>query len=250
MSIGLALARIFRASELTLRVLAIYGLAASLSVVSLLVLPMGVVVPLLDMHVVHFFAVNLVGVIIAGRMLQHKKLGVSRQRQLSREASVDMLTGMMNRRAFETKAPELLRQSHSIGLPCSILLIDVDHFKSVNDTFGHASGDDVLRAVASTILSTMKSPTIGARIGGEEFALVMPYSDLVAATSLADELRRRIETEHHMLRGISLRVTVSIGVHTIANTDETIGEAMHLADKALYEAKRAGRNQVKLSLVA
>lgn len=247
---GIGLAQLFRASDLSIRVLLIYGLAASLSLLSLFILPLEIVFAVLDGRLIPVVIANVVGVVIAGQMLRHKKLGVSRQKQLSREASVDILTGMMNRRAFETRAPELLRQSHSIGLPCSAMLIDIDHFKAVNDTFGHASGDEVLRAVAKIIMATIKQPAIAARIGGEEFAVVMPYSDMAAATLLAGELRHHIEAEQHIFRGISLRVTASIGVHAIIDPDETIGEALHLADKALYDAKRSGRNQVKLSLAA
>ena len=164
--------------------------------------------------------------------------------ETGRLARTDSLTGIANRRhLFETGAHELSR-AQRFGHALSALMLDIDHFKAVNDTYGHASGDDVLRAIARCCLKVTRDIDIVARYGGEEFVILLPETDLEGASNLAERLRERVaQTVTETERG-PIRVTASVGVATLEPESNELSSLLSYADSALYEAKQAGRNRV------
>ena len=174
--------------------------------------------------------------------------------QLQKEAMMDGLTGIPNRRAFDEALEREWNRAVRTGLPLSLVMIDVDHFKLMNDTYGHQVGDDCLRAVAEAMRRAVKRSTdFVARYGGEEFAAVLPGTDMAGAALVAHEIREAVEglrIAHAEASGGV--VTVSCGVSTgivksgcVAITPEFL---ISSADMALYKAKRNGRNRVDISL--
>jgi len=165
--------------------------------------------------------------------------------QLRRQAETDPLTGIANRRRIlERGAAEILR-ARRYGRRLSTLMIDIDHFKAINDTYGHAAGDVAILSVAELCRSTVRDGAdLVGRLGGEEFALLLPETDRKQALALAERLRAKCEelTIEHEGRRFSL--TVSIGVATIGDPDTDIMALIDRADKALYRAKHEGRNRV------
>ena len=161
------------------------------------------------------------------------------------EALVDALTGLANRRAFDEKLLRCL-QSEEAGTPTSPCLIfgDIDHFKRINDSHGHAIGDEVLRCVAQALRGVAHSHHLAARIGGEEFAILMPGAGLHEAVMIAEQLRERIAAQDVPLPAQQReRVTISLGVTQLAAT-EAAPDFLGRADQALYSAKHGGRNRV------
>lgn len=196
--------------------------------------------------IVSFFARNL---LLAqeriNRELNHHKTNLEdivsiRTEQLEKLASIDDLTQLYNRRKFfELMEYEINRHSR-YKHPLSIIMIDIDHFKSVNDKYGHQVGDEALQQVSNTLLSLIRSTDIFGRIGGEEFALVLPETDKQAAKEFAERIRVCIENEKfpHLER-----ITICLGV-TEFYDDDSLKSIMSRADIALYAAKESGRNKV------
>jgi diguanylate cyclase (GGDEF)-like protein len=156
----------------------------------------------------------------------------------------DSLTGIANRRAFLDSFSRALSSGRRRGEPVAVLILDVDHFKRVNDTAGHTAGDAVLRSLARALAEAVRSEDTLARVGGEEFGVVIPGASLASAAAAAERLRETIAARPVEVEGLRFDVTVSVGV---ASTDEGDVEAATLfarADALLYEAKRRGRNRV------
>ena len=161
---------------------------------------------------------------------------------LRREADTDPLTKLANRRGFDNRADRLLRSCADNDVRASVLMIDIDHFKAVNDTYGHDGGDLVLCAVGATLASRLRGIDLVARFGGEEFAVLMPGADLAAAEGRAEALRVAVaELATEIAPGTIAGVTISLGV---AEHDRSLHETLQRADAALYRAKDNGRNQV------
>lgn len=159
------------------------------------------------------------------------------------EARSDVLTGLANRRHFIEVMDHDLAQATRREMPLSMLLIDIDFFKRVNDAHGHAAGDEALRRVADVLRSGVRSSDVVARIGGEEFAVGCPSSPLEETRRLAERLRRTLEAAEIRFQDASFRITVSIGL-ALRGADESLDDLLHHADRALYEAKKGGRNRV------
>jgi diguanylate cyclase (GGDEF)-like protein len=164
-----------------------------------------------------------------------------RLRELSQH---DVLTGVLNARAYYEQGDRLILASRRIGQPCAVLFIDLDHFKWINDSHGHATGDVVLRAVAERMMATMRRSDLIGRIGGEEFSVLMPHTDVAQAMVLAEKLRAAVEALMPTVSGRPLRITTSIGVASSHDGDESILDAQQRADRAMYQAKALGRNRV------
>ena len=166
---------------------------------------------------------------------------VNRQnRELERLATRDPLTNCLNRRAFFEKGEKILRAGERYEYPVSIVMLDVDHFKKVNDDYGHAMGDEVLQRVGITMLNTSREADLVCRYGGEEFCILMPHVDIVEAAKAAERLRIAIAA----LDFDELRVTSSFGVSDLSTGAIDIQEMLDKADRSLYAAKRTGRNRV------
>jgi diguanylate cyclase (GGDEF)-like protein len=167
--------------------------------------------------------------------------------ELSAKATTDELTRLANRRTlFERLAIEYERVQRNPDLRCCLLAIDIDHFKLVNDTWGHAAGDVVLRHVAQTMKQQTRRIDIAARVGGEEFVIVLPDTSVDNALVLAERIRASIEGIPADTGDQQIAVTISIGLSAISADDPTDRAALERADLALYEAKHKGRNQVRL----
>jgi two-component system, cell cycle response regulator len=166
--------------------------------------------------------------------------------QLSIEAAItDALTGLYNRRYMETHVGTLVDQALSRGKPLSVLILDIDYFKSINDTHGHDAGDDVLQDFAIRIRKSIRGIDLACRYGGEEFVVVMPETDMAVATMVAERLRRRIASEPFAIQkgACTIEVTISIGIAALGPNDDAAA-VIKRADQALYRAKRDGRNRV------
>ena len=166
--------------------------------------------------------------------------------QLSIEMAItDALTGLYNRRYMETHVGTLVDQANSRGKPLSVLILDIDYFKSINDTHGHDAGDDVLQDFAIRIRKSIRGIDLACRYGGEEFVVVMPETDMAVATMVAERLRRRIASEPFPIQkgARMIEVTISIGIAALGPNDNAAA-VIKRADQALYRAKRDGRNRV------
>jgi two-component system, cell cycle response regulator len=183
------------------------------------------------------------------RKRYHEKLRNNYEQSLSM-ALTDSLTGVFNRRYVSAHLPRLMERSWESQKPVAILMFDIDHFKAVNDTYGHGVGDEVLREVANRTNRNLRNFDLVARYGGEEFIVVMPDQD--AAYAVAERLRRRVgeETFAVSTQAAEITVTISIGVAVVEGVGDTADAILKRADDALYQAKRSGRNRTVASGVA
>jgi len=167
--------------------------------------------------------------------------------QLSIEMAItDALTGLFNRRYMESHLSTLIDQTAGRGKPLSLLLVDIDYFKAINDNHGHDAGDDVLREFALRVRKSIRGIDLACRYGGEEFVIVMPETDMAVATTVAERLRRRIAADPFAIgqAGDKVEVTISIGIAALNGAKDTAPALLKRADQALYRAKRDGRNRV------
>ena len=182
----------------------------------------------------------LVGLFFGGPIL--RTLGDFRR--VASQATTDSLTGLANRWTFDEELALEWRRAARVGDPLALILLDIDNFKAINDTYGHQAGDDVLRKVGEVLARSVRQVDLAARYGGEEFAVIVPETDLVGAIDLSERLRKALEIEETELRnGTRLSVTASFGAVVkdgLTGTEQLVAEA----DKLLYEAKRAGKNRV------
>lgn len=184
--------------------------------------------------------------------LERQRLEQERARlieELKTRADTDYLTGILNRRAFATAGNLRLRGAREKDESLAVILFDIDHFKSVNDCYGHDAGDQVLIRIAEVVRATLRDGEILARYGGEEFVVMPSYCGLEAARALAERLRVAIEQEPLTLSdGYILRVTASFGVAVAHGPHAALDDLFHSADLALYRAKSQGRNRVETQL--
>jgi two-component system, cell cycle response regulator len=166
-------------------------------------------------------------------------------------AITDPLTGIFNRRHFFQLANSELQRTCRYSHPLAVIMIDIDYFKRVNDTYGHAIGDQVLQELSSLISSALRSVDIFARYGGEEFIALLPETDLQAVSATAERLRRKVAESPFCNRQHHINITISIGVSALDLSVQlppsqlgTFDQLVNLADQALYEAKKGGRNRV------
>jgi diguanylate cyclase len=169
-------------------------------------------------------------------------------RRAQSEALLDSLTGLKNRRGLERAIEDLLREPDGL-LGSALLLADIDHFKVVNDTYGHVLGDKVIRAVAHVLRSSIKGRDVAARLGGEEFAILLPQTSLNGAAAVAEQIRGTV-AQGRICRpdgNESIgQVTLSVGV-AVAKAGDTLEALLERADAAMYTAKRGGRNRISLA---
>jgi diguanylate cyclase (GGDEF)-like protein len=175
------------------------------------------------------------------------------QRKLEEQSVTDALTGLKNRRFFDERLHEEFRRAQRYGDYLSLIMIDLDHFKEVNDRFGHPAGDFVLREAASLIRASIRDPDICARYGGEEFAVILPKTHMSGALAVAERIWRELGAKDYAVsvaaatRAPTIRVTASLGVAFYPSKDISTGEILlRVSDQALYQAKRAGRNTICL----
>jgi diguanylate cyclase (GGDEF)-like protein len=159
-------------------------------------------------------------------------------------AHTDPLTGLANRHRFFDAAAAEIKRSRRRGSPPAVLMLDLDHFKGINDSLGHEAGDAALRRVAMLCRTLLRSQDLACRLGGEEFAVLLPETGAEGALALAERMRRAVEGLRLDQDGAQL--TVSVGVAVVAGEEPSVNPALARADRALYAAKRAGRNKAVL----
>lgn len=166
--------------------------------------------------------------------------------QMKELANHDQLTGVLNRHGLNERGAVALAEFERSDLPVSIVMIDVDNFKSINDKHGHSAGDDALVHFAGLLKDDRRNEDILARVGGEEFALVLPGYDLMSTMRMAGDLCNKVEATPLRLGGKTVTMTASFGVAALSKKDAGLLDAIDRADRALYRSKGAGRNQVGL----
>ncbi len=169
-------------------------------------------------------------------------------RQLERLATRDPLTGLYNRRYIEEKLEEETARARRYGPPLSVVLLDLDNFKMVNDTLGHQTGDEVLVAIAQSLRKDVRQVDVVGRIGGEEFIVILPNTPAKSAVTMGERIRSRIEGLDCIVKpdGTPLRMTISGGIAQFVAEDSGSKEMLERADRVLYQAKREGKNRVLL----
>ena len=200
----------------------------------------------------HFFPVELS---VASYRLNNEWLAVGSvrditarkdaERKLQEMATLDGLTGICNRRYFLELSEQELKRCRRYHRPLSMIMLDIDHFKQVNDTHGHAIGDKVLQSMTQTARIILRDADIFGRLGGEEFAIILPETNLVSARHVAERLRCAISKIKINTHNNEISITSSLGVAAISHEIHTIEMLLKYADQALYRAKNAGRNRVE-----
>jgi diguanylate cyclase (GGDEF)-like protein len=199
-----------------------------------------------DMGVVAVLSSVLFAVAIGATLMVDRAW--RRQRRIAHlletQAHTDPLTGLANRRHFFEAADAELARSRRYEAPLSLLMLDIDRFKEVNDAHGHRAGDRVLQKLAQTCLEVLRNVDVVGRVGGEEFAILLPETASEGAVEVAERLRAAVEAAEVVREeGVPIRVTVSIGAATLAG-NANLDTLMSQADDALYDAKHRGRNRV------
>jgi len=196
-----------------------------------------------------FFGTFFIYPLIRGQVREEGKLRAmtvslsARSQTLEHAALTDGLTGMQNRRYFDDALREYLDEFRRIDRPVGLMILDLDHFKQVNDTHGHDVGDEVLRAVASCLRGMTRYHDVVARLGGEEFAVVTPNMDAELLGRFAERIRKAIANMSILSGNVRLKVTTSVGL-AVWDHKESAEDFYRRADRQLYEAKKQGRNRV------
>lgn len=178
------------------------------------------------------------------KFIAHNNIEAAYHDEIYRLTTVDGLTQVHNRRYFDEAIERELSRCRRYGRALSLLLIDVDHFKRINDTFGHLAGDAVLKEVASAIQKRIRKEDLLSRYGGEEFAVLTPEIDHKGALSMGEKVRKVIEKHEFSFDGEVIPVTISCGVATLGKKGDEAVALVQRADEKLYEAKESGRNKV------
>ncbi len=194
----------------------------------------------------HFTFLTLPAGYMAMSMFIILMLASDMSAKMKRIAVRDQLTGLLNRRGFSEYGDRAFSAAQRNGTALSVIMTDIDRFKYVNDKYGHAAGDRALVHFAKLFASDRRNEDVVARVGGEEFALLLPGTDLRDAMALADQLCNKIGSTPMDLTSVGLPMTSSFGVAAISEKDTTLDDMVRRADRAMYRSKRAGRNQVDL----
>ncbi|TPL03365.1 MULTISPECIES: GGDEF domain-containing protein [unclassified Mesorhizobium] len=196
-----------------------------------------------------FFGTFFIYPLIRGQVREEGKLRAmtvslsARSQTFEQAALTDSLTGMQNRRYFDDALREYLHEFRRIDRPVGLMILDLDHFKQVNDTHGHDVGDEVLRAVATCLRGMTRYHDVVARLGGEEFAVVTPNMDVELLARFAERIRKAVANMSIMSGNVRLKVTTSVGL-AVWDHKESAEDFYRRADRQLYEAKKQGRNRV------
>lgn len=228
--------------------LGLWGYFIALDVLMWFIPPLQPIHPT-ALHIVHLFNLSVVFAMFSYLSSYYLRMVVSAQRKLREMATTDSLTGLLNRRHMTYLAEKELARFQRSGHPVGFLLLDVDHFKSINDAYGHETGDGVLRSVADLIRRELRAQDMVGRWGGEEFLAVLPDTDSGKAQASAERVRNAfLEKDWAEIAGGDVEVTISIGVSELRAGDD-LSTAVSRADTALYRSKNSGRNRVELETV-
>lgn len=225
--------------------LALWGYYVALDALMWFIEPLQPI-PESALHIVHLFNLSVVFAMFSYLASYYLRMVVSAQQKLRDMATTDPLTGLFNRRHMTYLAQNELARFQRNGHPVGFLLLDIDHFKSINDQFGHEAGDRVLVVVADAIRDALRAQDLVGRWGGEEFLAILPETDAEKARASAERIRTAfLAKDWKEMTGIPLDVTISIGVSELG-ADDDLSSAVSRADTALYRSKSSGRNRVEL----
>lgn len=186
---------------------------------------------------------RIAGVVTVFRDITERK---KMEKRLSHLATIDELTGLLNRRALLAAITAEIARQHRSGSQSAVMMIDFDHFKQINDTYGHNAGDRVLQHVSDIARQSLRETDLLGRIGGEEFAVLLPDTDIEGARVLAERLRERVETTATRSEGgDDISMTLSVGICSLKQNERDASDLLRRADAALYKAKHGGRNRVE-----
>ncbi|MGA8809116.1 MAG: GGDEF domain-containing protein [Thermoanaerobaculia bacterium] len=173
---------------------------------------------------------------------------LSAREQIQGLADTDDLTGIANKRYFRRQLPQEMERARVYSLPLTLLMFDIDDFKAINDNFGHTVGDVVLSELCGAVRETLRPPDLFARFGGDEFAIILPHTDLSGACAVADRILQKVRmlTIPADDEGF-IQCSISLGIADYQHSDNTAADVIRRADERLYEAKRAGKNRYSLS---
>ncbi len=206
-----------------------------------------------DRHRKHFIAFtaedidqkdNLSGILLS---IEDVTVREELTQRLQEMAQIDMLTGINNRRHFVEESQKAIDRAIRYNEPLSLLMIDIDYFKRINDSYGHACGDKVIQEVAQLIKSNFRSTDVIGRLGGEEFAITMLKSTKEEAFTKAEELRVKVEQMRFICSNSALNISISVGITQLQNRDLSLDDLINQADKAMYQAKEIGRNTIVIN---
>jgi two-component system cell cycle response regulator len=168
--------------------------------------------------------------------------------EIHRMAIMDGLTGLYNKRYFTEALDREMARARRYSRPLSLIMIDIDFFKNINDTYGHLAGDHILKELGELLISRVRREELVARYGGEELVILLPETDKEGAFKVAELMRQRVESHTFIFANKKIRVTVSAGVSEAVECDYDLSEIIKIADERLYAAKRAGRNKVMMKV--
>ena len=227
------------------RLLLVYGALATALGTYFVAEPSYVADPHLPAFLGVLAGVSLLFVGVGHMLFAVIRTNFEQRQELRRLSRTDSLTGVANHSHLRSIAGHEIARARRSGESVSLLMIDVDHFKSINDAFGHAVGDAVLKELARLFVSTVREIDAVGRVGGEEFAVVLPATKLATATEVAERLRLAVEGTSSFARHAPARCTVSIGCAQLSPGDDDLDGLLKRADQALYDAKQRGRNRVE-----
>lgn len=201
----------------------------------------------LVISIVFFFSAVLV--LLVGLLTMQTAIDLNQIYTLRRDNIIDPLMGIYNRRYFDVQLPEEIKRAYRYNFPLSMLLLDIDHFKKINDTFGHYTGDLVLQNLGRVLQKNIRETDIIARYGGEEIAVIAPHTPISSAEILAQRLRIEIENSiilpaNNYENRQEINLTISIGVSGLSKKNTDAQMLINKTDQALYQAKKEGRNRV------
>ncbi|WFU13419.1 diguanylate cyclase (plasmid) [Rhizobium sp. CB3090] len=225
----------------------LFGVATMSSLIVLAFLPADVARELFFSATVPVTIANLLGVVLLSELLERERYRIRIQRALENEASVDPLTKLPNRRVLQREGDRCSKIAETNRIPFSIIMIDIDHFKKINDSWGHSFGDTVLARVADVIRQTIRKTDVAARYGGEEIVLLLPNTSEKFAAIVAEKIRSNVEATVLVADHERINVTVSLGIACSHQPSTNFKQILEAADKALYLAKAAGRNCVEMA---
>ena len=248
--VGVAFARFvpLNRGAYTVRQLVVLSAFGSLHGFSVLLVLAFIPVPGLVGSLVPLCVLNSIGIVVLGSFLSAEGRRRHATRRLEKEAATDALTGLPNRRAFDAAAAALVGTARTTGRSVALLMIDLDHFKQVNDRWGHDAGDRVLCNAAKVITSAIRGEDLAARYGGEEIAVLLPDTMEQDALAIAERIRTAVQTDAIPWRVGVAGITVSIGIAAARGEEIDIHNLFEEADRALYDAKRSGRNRCAIAM--
>lgn len=238
--------RLFRhgSTAVTFRSLALMALLSPLTAIGAVLLPWDVLVVYVTSILLPISLAQMIGVMLLGAIMLQENERVAVEAKVKKQAVTDELSGLPNRRAFYARLAEEWQRKDRYKVPFCILMVDIDHFKSINDRYGHTVGDMVIGCIGRILDDSCRLSDLPARVGGEEFAILMPHTEPEAARALADRIRALVETASIKSGDEIVAITVSLGVSSSDDFPVSIDEVVSAADGALYESKRTGRNRV------